>query len=63
MQLLKVYLSKTYLDKDERFQEQRSLWIEQPAPAYVPHSDIETYTLQYRSAIHLEWRQGAIIPS
>lgn len=53
MQLLKVYLNKMYLDKDEKIQEQRSLWIEQPAPAYVPHSDIETHTLQYRSTVHL----------
>lgn len=53
MQLLKVYLNKMYLDKDEKIQEQRSLWIEQPAPAYVSHSDIETHTLQYGSTVHL----------
>lgn len=44
MQISKKYLSKMYLDKDERFQDHKSLWTEQPLPADVPHSDIERPT-------------------
>ena len=45
-----------YLDEDERFREQKSLCTEQPSPAYVPHSDIETHTLKQRSTVYLDLR-------